>query len=254
MTKKKVIVLASGGLDSTLVMLKLLEQDYYVVPMFSNYHQYSYWGEATSVRSIVEWIQSATGANTTMGALGDLASQQPPATYKTLKLSGLLEDVVEVEINTGNVNAACPGRILSFTGAACIWAFTNGWEEGSIAIGIHSGDKDQDSCRVGYEGALDETVKSLTQDCMNIITPLMGMSREQMAMELGKSEVPFDLMYNCYWYPPCGWQSINMHYHCPGCRRKEEAMRIVGKVPNDRGPNVPIMDISVTRRDWKKWL
>ncbi len=229
----KVIVLASGGMDSSLVMYKLLREGMDVVPFFSNYHQYAYEGESKAVRRVVEKLKIYSGKFS----------------------NGTISDVVEAYVDTGIGNiAACPGRILAFTGAACIWAFTKGWTSGKIAIGIHKGDKDQDACRVGYEGPLDLTLKSLTQDCMEIITPLMGMTRGEMAMEFGKTGIPWEYIYNCYWGPnPCGWQSPKMEYRCPGCRRKQDAMKAVGlpesewKFPNKH----PNWTRESGRRDWK---
>jgi 7-cyano-7-deazaguanine synthase len=236
MKRDKVIVLASGGLDSSLVMAKLLKEGRTVVPFFSNYNQYAYKGEAKAVRGVRDWLNQRcyTGDSTWLG---------------------VIEKVVEVHVDTGlGTVAACPGRVLSFVGAACIWAFTNNWVSGEIAIGIHKGDKDVDSCRVGYEDSLNETVKSLTQGKMKIITPLMGMTREEMAEEIEEIGIPWELMYNCYWGPnPCGYQSENMEYRCPGCRRKQDAMRHVGrpdtewKVPNRH----PFSDREIARRDWK---
>ena len=239
----KVIVLASGGLDSSLVMAKLLKEGRTVVPFFSNYNQLCYEGESKSVRKVVEWLRHP--------------HFKEGADYPNYLSPGQkLQDVVEVHVDTniGRI-AACPGRVLSFVGAACIWAFTNGWESGEIAIGIHGGDKDQDSCRIGYEDSLNECVKVLTQGILSIITPLMGMTREQMATEIEKVGIPWDIMYNCYWYPPCSWKSVNDNYLCPGCRRKIEAMESVGYKFPFRGPNVMAIlgDYGVARRDWTKW-
>lgn len=228
----KVIVLASGGLDSSLVMAKLLKEGHEVVPLFTDYNQYSYEGEAKAVRDVVKWLRHCKGSGLYLDRLND---------------------VVEVKVDIGQRVAASPGRILAFCGAAAIWAFTNNWESGYIAIGIHKGDKDQDSCRVGYEGDLDKTLRSLTQNKMSIITPLMGMTREDMAKEIQETGIPWEIMVNCYWYPPCNWQSTNAVYLCPGCRRKVEAMVIAGVADPEilRSPNSPVMGRTVARRDWK---
>ena len=231
---KKAIVLASGGLDSTLVMYKLLKEKYDVYPFFGNYNQYCLENERRSINLVTAWLVSYVSS---------------------IPGSGILHDVTEVHIDTGIPHiAACPGRVLSFVGAAAIWAFTKGWTGGSVAIGIHMGDKDVDSCRVGYETSLNATLQILTQGQLDIITPLMGMSREEMALKIGKIGIPFKLMMNCYWNVPCGWQSKNMHYLCPGCRRKQEAMKILGMGNNDYfdRPNCEIMDTPITRRDWAK--
>jgi 7-cyano-7-deazaguanine synthase len=231
----KVIVLASGGLDSSLVMAKLLREGHEVVPMFTNYGQYSYEGEAKAVRSVQAWLSRAI--------------------HKwDLPLGTGIRPVVEVKVDIGQRTAACPGRILAFCGAAAIWAFTNDWDEGLIAIGIHKGDKDQDSCRVGYEGALNGTLWCLTQGKLQIMTPLMGMTREAMAKEIQEIGIPWEIMYNCYWGPtPCGFQSPSMTYRCPGCRRKAEAMQIAG-VPDSELQVVNKAsgwDRDIARRDWK---
>ena len=242
----KVIVLASGGVDSALVMAKLLKQGDDVYPLFGNYDQIPYKGERRAIDSLVEWLRDRT-ADYSQFAFDIKAKEIYP---------GVLHEIVEARISTGiGEIAACPGRVLSFVGAACIWAFTNDWHEGQIAIGIHRGDKDRDSCRVGYQDSLNETVKSLTQDRMGIITPLMGMTREQMAEEVEDLGIPWDTLYNCYWGEPCGSQSEHMDYRCPGCRRKQEAMRHVGRPESEwKIPNRYFSTVStraIARRDWK---
>lgn len=239
----KVAVLVSGGLDSSLVMAKLLKEGKHVFPFFGNYNQIPYKGEAKSVRLVVDWLRKHTAE---CAYPGNLTPVWP----------GKIEDVIELHIDTkiGEI-AACPGRVLSFVGAICIWTFTKGWDKGEVAIGIHKGDADQDSCRVGYEGALDQALDSLTQGCLRIITPLMGMSREDMAKEIAEIGIPWEIMFNCYWGIPCTWQSINTSYLCPGCRRKKEAMEVAGIRDENylHAPNIWVMGTPIARRDWTKW-
>jgi 7-cyano-7-deazaguanine synthase in queuosine biosynthesis len=231
----KVMVLASGGVDSALVMARLLKQGKDVYPVFGNYNQLAYSGEIQAVWEVVASL-----------------------TFKILteKWTGTIQDVIETHIDT-NIGpiAACPGRVLAFVGSALIWAFTNDLQRFDIAIGIHRGDKDQDSCRVGYQDDLDKTVQSLTQGMVHIITPLMGMTREGMAEEIEELGIPWSILYNCYWETPCGYQSPDMTYRCPGCRRKQEAMRHVGRpesewlIPNWNPGQCS--DRKLGRRDWK---
>ena len=51
----KGIVLLSGGLDSALVLLKLLKEGHDVVPMFVDYHQWPLEGEFNAVHRIIRW-------------------------------------------------------------------------------------------------------------------------------------------------------------------------------------------------------
>jgi len=220
------------------VMAKLLQEGHDVYPLFGNYNQIPYKGEKKAITELVDLLYTYSG-------IEGLESVWP----------GHMHDVIEVHVDTGIGDiAACPGRVLSFVGAACIWAFTNNWDTGKIAIGIHMGDKDQDSCRVGYEGFLDQTLKSLTQNKMSIITPLMGMTREEMAQEVEKLGIPWGMLFNCYWGNSCGSQSPRSEYRCPGCRRKQDAMKFVGrpesewKIPNQ---NPSLIDRKIARRDWK---
>jgi 7-cyano-7-deazaguanine synthase in queuosine biosynthesis len=211
----------------------MLKEGNEVVPFFTNYGQYSLEGERKAVHAVVNWIKKELG-----GVV------RPPK----------IREVVEAKVDIGRRVAASPGRILAFVGAATIWAYTNNWERGKIVIGIHKGDKDVDSCRVGYEDSLNETLKVLTQNCMRVSTPLMGMTRKEMALELKESGIPWEITFNCYWYPPCSWKSVNDKYLCPGCRRKQEAMNSVGEpLVLENAPNVRIMNSRVARRDWTKW-
>ena len=51
----KGIVLCSGGLDSTLALIKLLEQGHEVVPMFVDYNQWSLKGEKQAISDVGFW-------------------------------------------------------------------------------------------------------------------------------------------------------------------------------------------------------
>jgi len=58
--------------------------------------------------------------------------------------------------------------------------------------------------------------------------PLIDFDIEHIGRELGKIGVPWNLMYSCYWFPPCSYRSENDKYLCPGCRRKKIAMKAAG--------------------------
>ncbi len=203
----KGIVLLSGGLDSTLVLLKMLKKGHECVPMFVDYNQWSLEGESIAVSRLIQYLEVEKKYN-------------------------LLQTVkIQIGLTTfeGRVGSVW-GRNIALVGLAAMWAYTNGNDYEFIALGIHKGDVGPD-CKPGaFDTYLGDALFQGTKEKLGLMLPIKELTIEDIGKELSKfGRELFELTYNCYWYPPCGYKSTNEEYRCPGCRRKVLAMKAAAK-------------------------
>lgn len=202
----KGLVLHSGGLDSTLALIRLLEDRHTVRPYFVNYGQWSTPGEQLAVEEVYNWCKER---------YGDLILVP-------------VEGETTICDNEDHRHGSVWGRGLALTGMAAMYAYTHGDDYDFIALGNHMGDVGPD-CKPGlFDQALKQTLAFATKGKIDLVLPILKLSTEAIGMELARREVPFEIMYSCYWGPPCGYKSINEVYRCPGCRRKTVAMEAAG--------------------------
>lgn len=201
----KGICLVSGGLDSTLALIKLLEQGHTVQSMFVDYNQWSWEGELSAV-ILVEAL---------------LKERYPSLLLDTVKS--------EIHLDSENSNVGSVwGRGIALVGLAAMYAYTHGDDFDFIALGNHKGDVGPD-CKPGrFDDFLGATLLQATKGQINIELPIARLSVEDIGIELKSYGVPFDILSSCYWFPPCGYKSIHEEYRCPGCRRKTIAMKAAG--------------------------
>jgi 7-cyano-7-deazaguanine synthase len=201
----KGICLVSGGLDSTLALIKLLEQGHKVQPMFVDYNQWSWEGELHAVNLLEAYLED----------------KYPKLLLATVKSEICLD-------NDGANVGSVWGRGIALVGLAAMWAYTHGDDCDFIALGNHKGDVGPD-CKPGdFDNHLGASLLLATKGRMNIELPVEELSTEEIGRELNNYKLPFELMYSCYWYPPCGYKSVHEGYRCPGCRRKTIAMQAAG--------------------------
>ena len=194
----KGIVLMSGGLDSTLTLAKLAEYDE-VVPLFVNYNQWPLIPEKEAVESLCKF----------------LGCQDPV-------IAGM-----QIEGDINQIGSVW-GRSIAMLGVASMWAYTHGDDYSYIALGSHEGDVGPD-CKPGdFDYWMGKALNSATKNKMDIKLPIADYSIEDIGKELAQYTIPFELTYSCYWFPPCGYKSVNEEYRCPGCRRKAIAIRSAG--------------------------
>jgi len=207
----KGICLCSGGLDSSLALIKLLEAGHSVTPMFADYNQWPVEDERSSIERVWQWCSDN-------------------------KLSKGLDGLAEVKIgyiDESDKIGSVWGRGIALTGIAAMWAYTHGDDYDFIALGNHEGDVGPD-CRPGeFDETLDILLRQSTKNRMHIELPVRNLTVEQIGIELNERGIDFSKMYSCYWSPFCGYRSTNDKYECPGCRRKRTAMKAAGIVDID---------------------
>lgn len=214
----KGIVLLSGGLDSTLVLLHMLKDGHEIVPMFVNYNQWASEAELEAFLWVGGWCELRFGC--------------PP-----LLDAAYVRVVLSEEDRVGSVW----GRGISLVGLAAMWAYTHGNDYRFIALGNHEGDVGPD-CKPGlFDINLNNTLIEATKCGMELTLPIQHLTTEDIGKELAEFGIPWNLMYSCYWDPHCGYKSDNDEYLCPGCRRKFLAMKAGGSTEEDLllPPNAP---------------
>jgi len=196
----KGICLVSGGLDSSLTLLELNKRGLEVQPLFVDYNQWSSSMEENAVKRLCKW--------------GNFTEPV------------IIRSFVEGE-NQMDVGSVW-GRGIALVGLVAMWAYTHSNDYVFIAVGNHKGDVGPD-CKPGlFDSSLNETLQDATKGQLELVLPIRELTTAGVGLELAKLGVPFDILYSCYWSPPCGYKSEHETYRCPGCRRKKIAMEAAG--------------------------
>lgn len=206
----KVIVLATGGLDSTLCIARLAKWGFEVTPLFFDYGQYPKRLEEKAAERCVS----------TLGR--KLNGYEKGPIHYVEKASIDLRPTLEPGIALLD-----GGREIMLVGAALSWAFIHGNDYNFIALGTHAGNVGP-GCKPGsFDELMNQVIKEATEGRTELLLPIQDLVEEEVGKEL-HSYLDLKLTYNCYWDPPCGFKSKKESYRCPGCLRKALSMKSAG--------------------------
>lgn len=169
--KKKVLVLCSGGIDSTALMFFYKKLGFHVTAFFVNYKQQSKKYELQAVKSICN---------------------QYKFTLKSIEIKG------KFTFGEGDII----GRNLFLISSALL--FSN-LKSGIIAIGVHAG-TDYIDCSASFINKCNETFTLYSDGKIILAAPFMDWSKSNIIQYCHVENIPLSLTYSCErgTLPACG--------------------------------------------------
>ncbi len=198
MTRKRAVVLLSGGMDSC-VCAALAARDFEAAAMHIDY------GQRTEDRE----RQAFQGICDRLGIQYRLLLRNP--VFRAIGGSALTDESIEVPQAAGEFQGSAPDqrgsqvpvtyvpfRNAHFLAAAVSWAEVLGAEK--IMIGaVEQDSSGYPDCRPEFYRAYNEAIRTGTKEGrIEVITPLIGMRKADivtLGLELG---APLDLTWSCY--------------------------------------------------------
>lgn len=183
---RDVLVLSSGGIDSTACLSYYISNGYSPSAMWVDYGQIAMIPELKAVKAVTAHFG---------------------VPLKIINLQGLQWFLAKSgsEFRGRNLLLASIG-VCSFPSA-----------HGLIAMGIHKGTNYRDSS-IEFQTEIDTLVRTVSNDCLAIDFPFGELTKVDIAAYCEKMDVPIHLTYSCLRgvVPPCGY--------CIACQDRREVI------------------------------
>jgi len=185
MNKNKVVLLFSGGIDSTVLYYWLINANYDVFPIHINYGQTTYLGEINAIKEVTS-------------ALGELMQSPLFINVPNLKQIGSGTLVGELTLDNNSVdkwsqNEFFPNRNMIFISIAASYAYKMGINK--LAIGV-VGENTYTDTRSSFIRSIASTLsESLAQ--FEFIVPFIDQSRKIVLDESVRLNVPIEKTFSC---------------------------------------------------------
>lgn len=221
MSDKKVIVLSSGGIDSTTVMAIAKAENYAIYSLTFNYGQ-RHASELEAARKVAECFAVEKHLVIDM----DLRSIGGSALTDNIEVpKGRRDDAILSGIPVTYV----PARNTIFLSYALAWAET--LQASDIFIGVNAVDySGYPDCRpefiAAYERLANLAVKAAVEGCMvvKIRTPLIAMTKAEIIRTGIRLGVDYSLTHSCY-DPPQAGKACGL---CDSCHFRRKGFQEAG--------------------------
>lgn len=210
----KAVVICSGGLDSTTLLYKTLNDGMQVYPIAFNYGQ-RHVKELDSLRNVLKLLNMSP-------SIVDISSIGP------ILKSALTSDI---EVPDGHYEedsmkvTVVPNRNMIMISIAVGYAESIGADY--VRFGVHSGDHAiYPDCRPEFLHSMKQVIKNSTYNSPILEAPFMGCRKEDIVIIGNILKVPFELTWSCY---------KGGEVHCGKCgtciERKESFTKALVKDP-----------------------
>lgn len=204
----KTIIVLSGGMDSTTLLYKLLDQGKEVKAISFNYGQ----------RHSLE-LEKAKATTSKLGVehkVIDISFIKELVSNSALTSD---EKVPEGHYQAENMKrTVVPNRNMIMASIAIGWAVNEDYDE--VAMGVHAGDHEiYPDCRPQFILALARIARIANFKAIEIYTPYLDIDKGDIAIEGKKLGVDYSLTLTCYngTEVPCG--------KCGSCTERAEAFK-----------------------------
>jgi len=194
----KVVCLASGGIDSSVLMLMLKNMGHEVFPLHVNYGQKSASMELGSFHKVCGFLEIKPKVIDIPG-IGELSIGMTKTDFSYTD------------------NPLFPARNLLLLTIAAAYAYTKSIKV--ISIGSLSNSTFPDQTKEFMKNS-ETTLNTAIQGQLKILTPLIDLNKREVVDLARKYYLPLEITYSCYIGSsnPCG--------KCMGCKEREAAEKI----------------------------
>jgi 7-cyano-7-deazaguanine synthase len=185
-----VLILCSGGIDSTACIAYYLAKGYYPVALWVDYGQNAKKPEFTAATKVAMYY----GIKLQKVAIKGIKWMYVGTSDELVGRNHLLASV----------------GVCSFPGS-----------HGLIAMGIHEGTGYSD-CSVEFQQKMDDLVHVISRDCLAMDYPFGKANKMDIGAFCKENDVPLELTYSCLrgTVPSCG--------SCPSCRDRIKIKEVFG--------------------------
>ena len=212
-----VVMLFSGGLDSTVAMCELRSRGHRVYPLFIRYNQRNALEEYDAVIRVCEKLALCPVRFIDLDYCGEVETS-------LLKDSALIEEMSQKDIGRRSASTYLPARNITFITLAAAVAESLGAEYVGVGFIKSAGPASGVDCTEDFVLAMNNVLAigmksgKLHQRPIRVLTPLIGMPKAEVVV-LGRRLFPWmDITRSCYNSGlPCGY--------CNACKQRTAAFQ-----------------------------
>lgn len=207
----KIVLALSGGLDSTTLLSRCLDEGREVLTVHFQYGSTHNPWELDAVSGLLGWFGQSHRCVDLRGVFANTGSSLMGA-------APIPEEHYAAESMRSTV---VPGRNLIFASVLASIAEATGAD--AVGLGVHAGDHHiYPDCRPDFVFALSGVVRASTEGKVGVYAPFLHVTKADIVREGLRLETPYALTRTCYKAQgtPCGV--------CGSCRERLEAFELNG--------------------------